>query len=48
MPIPDTILNPARQAIDKYAGEERRKQLEKGLDSAFKTGSKWLDDLRKR
>ncbi|KAG8898315.1 hypothetical protein FRB99_007536 [Tulasnella sp. 403] len=47
MPIPQAILQPARNALDKYAGEERRKRLEKGLDSAMATGSKWLKGFQK-
>ncbi|KAG8912699.1 hypothetical protein FRC01_004948, partial [Tulasnella sp. 417] len=42
-----TIMNPARQALDKYAGEERRKQFEKGVGDAFQMGSKWLGKFGK-
>lgn len=45
--MPAAIANPARQALDKYAGEERRKQFEKGVDSAFQMGSKWLGKFGK-
>ncbi|KAG8949252.1 hypothetical protein FRC04_008854 [Tulasnella sp. 424] len=45
--MPAAIVNPARQALDKYAGEERRKQFEKGVDSAFQMGSKWLGKFGK-
>lgn len=41
--MPAAITTPAMSALDRYAGEERRKKLEQGFDSA----SKWLNNLRK-
>ncbi|KAG8963257.1 hypothetical protein FRC03_003203 [Tulasnella sp. 419] len=40
MPLPATIMDPARQYLDKFAGEDRRRQVEKGLGSAVQTGTK--------
>ncbi|KAG8986975.1 hypothetical protein FRB90_003665, partial [Tulasnella sp. 427] len=45
--IPNNLFNPAKQAFDKYAGEDRRKQFEKGVDQAFQMGSKWLGKFGK-